>query len=187
MSIYTIIAGVNGTGKTSLRGVLEGQNVNLGHIIDPDLIAKENNNDLIKAAKIAVNKIKDCLDKNISFTQETTLSGSTVLSTIKKARRQGYYVVLYYIGLNSAEESVVRIANRVRKGGHNIPEADVMRRYGRRFDTLCAVVPYCDEINFYDNENGFVKVGEVKNGHFRYINGYRPDWLEEFLHGFCKD
>ena len=41
MNIYTIIAGVNGTGKSSLRGVLEGQNINLGHIIDPDVIAKE--------------------------------------------------------------------------------------------------------------------------------------------------
>lgn len=179
MSIYTIIAGVNGTGKSSLRGVLEGQNVNLGHIIDPDLIAKENDNDLIKAAKIAVAKIRDCLDKNISFTQETTLSGHTVLNTIKRARKQGYYVVLYYIGLSSAEESIARIANRVRKGGHNIPENDVIRRYNKRFNMLVDVISYCDEINFYDNENGFVKVAEIKNGQFRYINGYRPEWISE--------
>ncbi len=179
MSIYTIIAGVNGTGKSSLRGVLEGQNVNLGHIIDPDLIAKENDNDLVRAAKIAVEKIKDCLDKNISFTQETTLSGHTVLNTIKRARMQGYYVSLYYIGLSSAEESIERIANRVRKGGHNIPASDVIKRYGKRFDMLTKVIDYCDEISFYDNENGFVKVAEIKNGHFRYINGYRPKWIVE--------
>ena len=179
MSIYTIIAGVNGTGKSSLRGVLEGQNLNLGHIIDPDLIAKENNNDLIKAAKIAVAKIRDCLNKNISFTQETTLSGRTVLTTIKQARKQGYYVTLYYIGLSSAEESLIRIANRVRKGGHNIPEKDVRKRYNKRFDTLIDVISYCDEIIFYDNENGFVKVAEIKNGQFRYINGYRPEWIVE--------
>lgn len=179
MNVYTIFAGVNGTGKSSLRGVLEGQNVNLGHIIDPDLIAKENNNDVIIAAKIAVSKIKDCLDKNISFTQETTLSGRTVLTTIKQARKQGYYISLYYIGLSSAEESISRIANRVRKGGHNIPEKDVRRRYYRRFDMLAEVIPYCDEINFYDNENGFVKVAEYKNGQFRFINGYRPEWIVE--------
>ena len=43
MNNYILIAGVNGTGKSSLRGVLEGQNVLLGHIIDADVIAKENN------------------------------------------------------------------------------------------------------------------------------------------------
>lgn len=179
LNVYTIIAGVNGTGKFSLRGVLEGLNANLGHIIDPNLIAKENNNDVIRAAKIAVSKIKDCLDKNISFTQETTLSGRTVLTTIKQARKQGYYIFLYYIGLSSAEESILRIANRVRKGGHNIPEKDVRRRYYKRFDMLAEVIPYCDEINFYDNENGFVKVAEIKNGQFRFINGYKPEWIVE--------
>lgn len=179
MNIYTIIAGVNGTGKSSLRGVLEGQNINLGHIIDPDVIAKENNNDLFKAAKIAVNRINDCLERNISFTQETTLSGRSVLNTIKQARKKGYYISLYYIGLSSAEESICRIANRVKKGGHNIPQEDVLRRYNIRFKTLCEVIPYCDEINFYDNENGFIKVAEIKNGQFRYINGYRPDWIQE--------
>ena len=179
MNVYTIIAGVNGTGKSSLRGVLEGQNFNLGHIIDTYLIAKENNNDLIKAAKIEVLKIKDCLDKNISFIQETTLSGRTVLNTIK----QGYYVSLYYIGLSSAEESIMRIANRVHKGGHDIPEKDVRRRYDRRFDMLTEVIAYCDEVNFYDNGNGFVKVAEMKNGQFRYINGYRPEWIVKLYDG----
>jgi predicted ABC-type ATPase len=182
MNIYTIIAGVNGTGKSSLRGVLEGQNINLGHIIDPDVIAKENNNDLFKAAKIAVNRINDCLKRNISFTQETTLSGRSVLNTIRQARKKGYYISLYYIGLSSAEESIYRIANRVKKGGHNIPQEDVLRRYSIRFKTLGEVIPYCDEVNFYDNENGFIKVAEIKNGQFRYINGYRPEWIQELCH-----
>ena len=177
MNVYTIIAGVNGTGKSSFRGVLEGQNVNLGHIIDPVLIAKGNNNDLYKAAKTAVAKIRECLEKNISFTQETTLSGHTVLNTVKRARRKGYYISLYYIGLNSAEESLTRIANRVKKGGHNIPEKDVIRRFNKRFDLLSDIISYCDEVNFYDNENGFIKVAEIRNAQFRFVNGYRPEWI----------
>ena len=63
MNRYIIIAGVNGTGKSSLRGVLEGQEVLLGHIIDADAIAKMNNYDNIKAGKKAVEEIKYCLDK----------------------------------------------------------------------------------------------------------------------------
>lgn len=56
MNRYIIIAGVNGTGKSSLRGVLEGQEVLLGHIIDADAIAKMNNYDNIKAGKKALKK-----------------------------------------------------------------------------------------------------------------------------------
>jgi predicted ABC-type ATPase len=179
MNTYTIIAGVNGTGKSSFRGVLEGQNVNLGHIIDPDLIAKENNNDLISAAKIAVNNIKEYLNKRISFTQETTLSGRTVLNTAVKARKLGYDISLYYIGLNSSEESISRIANRVKKGGHNIPTDDVIRRFNKRFEVLKELIPYCDTVSFYDNENGFVKVAEILNGKFRYVSEYRPQWIDE--------
>jgi predicted ABC-type ATPase len=179
MNVYKIIAGVNGTGKSSFRGVLEGQNVNLGHIIDPNQIAKENNNDLITAAKIAVSSIRGYLDKNVSFTQETTLSGRTVLNTAAKARKAGYKISLYYIGLNSSQESVTRIANRVKKGGHNIPTEKVISRFEKRFDVLKELIVYCDEVSFYDNENGFVKVAEIINGKFRYISAYHPDWIIE--------
>ncbi len=186
MSVYTIIAGVNGTGKSSLRGVLEGENAITKNTVDTHMIAKEINNDLVKAARIAAAKIKDCLDKNISFTQETTLSGHTVFNTIQRARKQGYYISLYYIGLGSDDESVVRIANRVKKGGHNIPERDVRRRYSKRFDMLLNIIDYCDEISFYDNENGFVKVAQVKNGQFSFVNGYRPEWICEFYKRLTK-
>lgn len=73
-----------------------------------------------------------------------------MLNTVKKARKQGYYVSLYYIGLSSAEKSLYHIAKRVSKGGHNISENDVRRRYGKRFDMIVDVIPYCDEVHFYD-------------------------------------
>lgn len=180
MNNYIIIAGVNGTGKSSLRGVLEGQNVLLGHIIDADAIAKENNFDNIKAGKKAIDEINYCLENNISFTQETTLAGHRIVRTIKQARKQGYYITMYYVGLNSMEESLQRIANRVKKGGHNIPEADVKRRFEKRISSLGKVIPLCDEIIFYDNENGFVKVAEIKNNKFQYTNGYKPDWIATY-------
>lgn len=179
MNRYTLIAGVNGTGKSSLRGVLEGQGIILGHIIDADLIAKENHLGILQAGKQAIKEINDCLSKNISFTQETTLAGGRIEKTLIQARKQGYYVSLFYVGISSAEESLLRIENRVRKGGHNIPAEDVLRRYAGRFEALAKVLPYCDEVTFYDNENGFIKVAEIKNNRFHYSNGYRPEWLVE--------
>lgn len=180
MNNYVIVAGADGTGKSSLRGVLEGQNVLLGHIIDANAIAKENNFDNIKAAKKAIEEINYCLENNLSFTQETTLAGYRTVRTIKQARKQGYYITMYYVGLSSMEESIDRITNRVRKGGHNIPIDDVKRLYEKRISSLSRVIPLCDEVIFYDNENGFIKVAEIKNNKFQYFNGYKPKWLVEY-------
>ena len=72
------------------------------------------------------------LENNLTFTQETTLAGHRVEKTIRQARRQGYDVVMFYVGLNSVEESLLRIANRVRKGGHDIPGDYVKLRYQNR-------------------------------------------------------
>lgn len=180
MNNYILIAGVNGTGKSSLRGVLEGQEVLLGHIIDADEIAKHNNYDNIEAGKEAISEINYCLENNLSFTQETTLAGHRIEKTIKQARKQGYYITMFYVGLNSKEESISRIANRVKKGGHNIPEKDVIRRFEKRIDALKRIIPFCDEVIFYDNENGFIKVAEIINNKFNYTNGYRPIWIENF-------
>lgn len=145
MKTYTIVAGVNGAGKSSLTGVLRTEITNLGKIV------------------------------------ETTLSGHRILATIKRAIERGYYIRLYYVGLNTVEESLARIENRVKKGGHDIPDADVKRRFNKRFEDLVAVLQYCDEATFYDNENGFVAVAEYKNGEILQIGSSRPKWLEELM------
>ncbi len=180
MKEYILIAGVNGTGKSSFRGVLEGQGVPLGHIVDPDMIAKQNRFNEIAAGKQAIREIQNCLENNQTVTQETTLSGHQVRRTIIKAKNQGYKIIMYYIGLNTKYESIYRIANRVRKGGHDISPEDVVKRFAHRFEALDRIVPLCDKVVFYDNENGFVKVAEIINGEFIYTNGYRPDWINEY-------
>lgn len=180
MSTYTIIGGVNGVGKSSLTGVLLSENNNnLGIVIDTDKITAQMNGDKISAAKYAIAKINECFEKGISFTQETTLSGVRTIKTIKKAVSAGYRIVMYYVAVNSCEESISRISNRVRKGGHNIPSEDVERRYKNRFENLCNVMQYCDEVFFFDNENGFVKSAEYRNGKIIFLTDQPPQWLCE--------
>lgn len=178
MKIYTIIGGVNGVGKSSLSGVLSAENSDLGIIIDTDKITAEIGGDKIKGGMIAVKRIDDCLDKGINFTQETTLSGVRTLKTIKKARERDYFIRLYYVGVNNCDESISRIANRVKKGGHNIPSDDVKRRFEKRFEDLIKILPYCNEVIFFDNENGFTEKAEYKNGSLIF-KGQPTEWLEK--------
>ena len=179
MKIYTIIGGVNGVGKSSLSGVLSAENYDLGMIIDADKIASEHDVDRIKGGKLAISLINDCLSKRINFTQETTLSGVKTLKTIREARELDYFIRLYYIGVSSSDESIKRIKNRVEKGGHDISSDDVKRRYNKRFDDLAKVIPYCNEVRFFDNENGFCEIAEYRNGKLILKSKKVPNWLNE--------
>ncbi len=181
MKTYTIVAGVNGCGKSSLTGVLRTEINNLGKIIDGDKIAAACGGNLLEGGKKAVALIDECLEKEICFTQETTLSGRKTLDTIKRAVAKDYYIRLYYVGLDTMEESLLRIANRVKKGGHNINTDTVMNRFEKRFEDLLAVLPYCNEATFYDNDNGFVTVAKYKNGELQNIGQHRPQWLAELM------
>ncbi len=143
MKEYIIIAGINGTGKTSLKGILSGEKY---------------------------------LDEE--YLHETSDFSDTE-DMIYNLHLKGYFVKIYYIGLNSIEESLSRIANRVKKGGHDIPKEYVIHRYNNRIQALENVIPLCDKAIFYDNENGFVKVAEMRNHKFLYTNGLRPEWLCE--------
>ncbi len=178
MPIYTIIGGVNGSGKSSLTGVLKAQRTDLGLIIDVDKLAKQYGG-FLEGGKAAIRQQSRCMQEGISYTQETTLSGQRPAHVARLARQAGYYVRLFYVGISSEAEALRRIANRVAKGGHDIPAQDVHRRYRERYDALAAVLPYCDEAVFFDNENGFVEVAEYRNGELICKGDYRPAWVEE--------
>ena len=163
MKLYTIIGGVNGCGKSSLTGALKAERSDLGTVLDGD----------------RPSTIDECLEKGISFTQETTLSGARTERTIRRAKDLGYTIRLYYIGLDTVEESLGRIQNRVAKGGHNILREDVERRFSTRFADVLRVLPYCDEARFFDNDNGFVEVAEYRNGELFPRVANPPRWLRE--------
>ncbi len=188
MKKYTIIGGVNGVGKSSLYGALGEESGDFGVVIDADKITAQLGGDKLKGGKEAVRLINGCLEQGESFTQETTLSGRKTLKTILQAREKGYKIRLYYIAVSSARESLLRIENRVRKGGHDIPTMDVIKRFESRFDDLLRVLPHCDEAYFFDNENGFIRVARYTGGKLELIGGFVPGWLltlKESLENNC--
>ena len=181
MPMFTIVGGVNGAGKSSLSGVLKDCLDDLGVIVDPDKITAELGGDEYEGGKLAVERLERALADGVSFTQETTLSGGYTRKLARRAREQGYYVRLYYIGLDTVQESLQRIENRVRKGGHDIPRRDVESRFAHRFADVEKVLLYCDEARFFDNDNGFELVAEYRNGEILPIGNRRPRWLVELL------
>ena len=179
MKTYTIIGGVNGTGKSSLTGVLRTQLKDLGIIIDVDKITAQGNYSPIEGGKVALRRIKECLEKGVCFTQETTLSGHKTEITASEAKESGYFIRLFYVGLDNPEECLLRIENRVKHGGHNIPEHDVLRRFAGRWEAVAKILPYCDEAHFFDNNNGFVEVAEYINGELILKGNNHPGWVIE--------
>ena len=67
----------------------------------------------------------------------------------------------------------------MKRGGHDIPREIVLRRFSDRFEAVKKVLPYCDEAEFYDNDNGFVKVAEYRKGELLCVGDARPAWLVE--------
>lgn len=179
MPIFTIMGGVNGVGKSSLSGALAGCLPSLGLVVDPDRIIAAHGGDEYAGGQAAIERLQDCLAQGIDFTEESTLSGGFSRKMARAARDAGYTVRLYYVGLDTAEESIHRIANRVARGGHNIPTQDVQRRFARRFRDLAKLLPLCNEATFYDNENGFRVVAFYRNGELLPATDTPPAWLTE--------
>ena len=186
MKSYTIIGGLDGVGKSSFVGILKSLTTDLGMIVDVDKITAQLGGKALEGGKRAIRIMENCIQDGLSFTQETTLSGHRSKAAVRRAKEEGYYIRLYYIGLDTAEESKQRIANRVARGGHNISAEDVERRFRGRWDAVQAVLPYCDEAIFYDNDNGFVEVAAYRNGELILEGDHRPGWiveLAEYLKG----
>jgi len=120
MKRYIIFAGVNGAGKSTLYQTFpkyqQMPRVNTDEILKTFGDWKITS-DVMKAGKLAVQELNRCLSAEISFNQETTLCGKTIFKTIEKARNQGYYVELYYVGVDSVELAKQRITSGYQKVG----------------------------------------------------------------------
>lgn len=186
----TIFAGINGAGKSTLYSTLPIEH--LGVRLNSDEIIVANNDswqDLsaqIKAGKLLLQKQQECFDKNLSFNRETTLNGVNIINTIKTAQQKGYYVRLYYIGVDNPAIAKERVAKRVAKGGHGVSENTIDKRFVGATENLLRILPYCDEGWFYDNSGKkYFEVGVWKKNivpHFS--NPEECQWFQKIITDF---
>lgn len=184
--VLYIFAGVNGAGKSTLYHSENLDNeIKYSTRINADEIVRKigdwkNNSDQIKAAKIAINLRNDCLKDGKSFNEETTLTGKTILKTIDKAKELGYELQLFYVGVNNPEIAKERIRNRVEKGGHNIADEIVEKRYYESLKNLKQVITKFDEVYLYDNSTKYKHIFSFINNKILYKEK-NVNWSKEAI------
>jgi len=153
-----VLAGVNGAGKSSLGGAMirasESEYFNPDEAArraretDPTLgVAEANSAAWHQGKRLLVRAIEERGD----FAFETTLGGSTIPALLADAASRGLQVHVWYAGLSSPGLHLRRIRARVARGGHDIPEEDVRRRWGTSRLNLVRLLPALTELHVYDN------------------------------------
>ncbi len=149
-----VIAGPNGAGKSTLApsllkdifGSIDFVNAdNIAAGLEPAGAAE------IEAGKQMLRRLKELSDRGESFAFETTLSGRAYAKFLKRLQGVGYTVQIVFLWLPDVELSIQRVAERVRRGGHDIPEGTIKRRFSRGIRNFLTVyLPLADVWRVYD-------------------------------------
>jgi predicted ABC-type ATPase len=131
-----IIAGPNGVGKTTFAREFLPNYANCRIFINADLIAAgmspfDPARAVFRAGRLMLEEIETQAARGEDFGFETTLSGKAHLRVMRALKKRGYEVHIFYLWVPSAELTLARIKERVLRGGHDVPEAVVRRRFGR--------------------------------------------------------
>lgn len=153
-----VLAGTNGAGKSSLAGAAFRQHSS--DYFNPDEAARRiraNNPKLTtaEANSIAWHQGRRLLERAIggqlNFSFETTLGGHSITKLLEQALHQDIEVRVWYAGLDSVEKHLARVHARVKRGGHDIPEADIRKRFDQSRLNLIRLLPHLTELRLYDN------------------------------------
>jgi predicted ABC-type ATPase len=150
MANLYIIAGCNGAGKTTASFTILPDILGCKEFVNADAIAYgispfNVEGVAIEAGRIMLRRIDELLAEGADFAIETTLATRSYVSLIKRAQATGYTAKVVYIWLESPEIALQRVAERVSKGGHNIPKEVVERRYYRGIKNFFSLfMPVCD-------------------------------------------
>ena len=152
-----IISGCNGAGKTTASYTVLPEILDCKEFVNADEIARglspfNPESVAIEAGRLMLSRIAELLRRNESFSIETTLATRSYFRLVEQAHRQGYQVTLLFFWLRTPEQAIERVAERVSKGGHNIPTDVIRRRYVAGISNLFRL--FMREVDYweiYDN------------------------------------
>ena len=183
-----IISGPNGAGKTTASYTVLPKILQCKEFVNADEIARglspfNPESVAIEAGRLMLKRISELLQRNESFSIETTLSTRSYFRLVEKTHSQGYDVTLLFFWLKSPQQAIERVAERVAKGGHDIPKDIIVRRYWEGLDNLFKIyMPIVDTwilVNNSETPRSVVATGGkdqktiIKdNKHFKTIEEY---------------
>jgi predicted ABC-type ATPase len=168
-----ILAGPNGAGKTTFARSFLPQEANCLRFINADLIAAglsplAPEAEALKAGRLMLQEIDNYVKQKKRFAFETTLSGLGYLARIREWRSMGHKISLYFLALPSPETAIMRVAARVKQGGHNIPETVIRRHFiaGLRNFQVCykSEVDHWVKYNSLGEQSVLIEWGESSGG-----------------------
>lgn len=164
-----IIAGCNGAGKTTASFALMPDLLNCREYVNADEIAKglspfQVEKVAIEAGRIMLQRIQTLIAQECSFAIETTLATKSHQNLIEEAKSKGYEIILMFFWLNKVSLAKERVRLRVSKGGHNITDNVIERRYFRGIQNLFKIyLPIPNKVLIFDNSFGKRKLIAQKN------------------------
>jgi predicted ABC-type ATPase len=163
-----IIAGPNGAGKTTFAREFLPKDAGVVHFVNADLLAAglsplKPQLATLTAGRLFLGELDRLARARQDFAFESTLSGLTYVSRLKRWKAAGYRIEIVFLRLASVQLALRRIAARVKQGGHDVSRADVLRRFGRgwkNFET--AYKPLADVWTVYDNSGDNLRLLKTK-------------------------
>ncbi len=159
MANLVVIGGSNGSGKSTTAPRLLRDTLRVNEFINADDIAAglsafRPERVALAAGRIMLGRVQELAGAKADFALESTLSSRSLAPRIEQMRTDGYVFHLIYLWLSGADLAVRRVAERVRKGGHHVPDDIVRRRYTRSLDNFFNLYrPIADSWLMLDNSD----------------------------------
>ena len=168
-----VIAGCNGAGKTTASYTILPEMLDCKEFVNADEIARglspfQPGKASIEAGRLMLKRIKTLIESGENFAFETTLATKSYVNLIKKAKEKEYQTTLLFFWLYSPDLAVSRVKNRVKEGGHNIPEDVIRRRYTSGLKNFFKLyLPVTDNWLFVNNSGEIYEI--IAEGSFEEI------------------
>ena len=152
-----IIAGPNGSGKTTFASKFLPDYVRCSNFVNADLIAQGLSpffprNAAIKAGKLVLSQIHEFARAGVDFSFESTLAGKLYVNLFKELKTKGYKLHLFFLWIPDSQLAIARIKDRVAEGGHHVPKEDIKRRFNRSINNFFKLyMPLLDKWMLFNN------------------------------------
>jgi predicted ABC-type ATPase len=158
-----MVAGPNGAGKTTLVRTLRQTGVEFGEYISPDDIARElpgSYDDRVRQAQVIADRRREaCIEAKRSFSFETVMSHPSKIDILARAKAAGFYVQLFFMGIDDPQTNIERVQLRVTQGGHDVPIDKIVPRWKRAMALLHEAIKIADQSFLFDNSASGIDQG----------------------------